>query len=266
MLLLAFLGPAKALLLAAVVFIPFERLAGAQRPQRIFRRGWATDVVTGLLNGWLVFAVLLVVLAALNALAATSAPQLRSWVETRPIWAQAILAVALGDLGVYGFHRLAHTVPWLWRFHAIHHSAEEMDWLVAVRHHPVDLLFFRIASLGPLIALNVAPAAIGVFIALFGWQSWLVHANVRLRYGPLRWVFVSPEFHHWHHSAEREAFDSNYASLLACWDVLLGTVHLPRGQHPLRYGVDEPVPAGWVGRLFHPFRPIRPSGVLEPRS
>jgi hypothetical protein len=93
-----------------------------------------------------------------------------------------------------------------------------------------------------------------VFVAVIGWQSWLAHANVRLRYGPLRYVLVSPEFHHWHHSTEREARNRNYAGLLAFWDVLFGTVHLPRGGRPLHYGLDERVPAGYVNRLFHPFR------------
>jgi sterol desaturase/sphingolipid hydroxylase (fatty acid hydroxylase superfamily) len=77
---------------------------------------------------------------------------------------------------------------------------------------------------------------------------------VRMPYGPLRWLIVSPEFHHWHHSAEREARDRNYASLVAFWDVLFGTVHLPRGRQPLRYGIDERVPGGCVERFYHPFR------------
>jgi sterol desaturase/sphingolipid hydroxylase (fatty acid hydroxylase superfamily) len=247
-------GSVKALLLAAAVFIPFERLAGLHRTQRTFRRGWATDVFTWLMNGLLLYAVLLFVLGGLDAVAAACAPQLRNWIETRPLLAQCVLALALGDLGVYGIHRLEHTVPWLWRFHAVHHSAEEMDWLVALRFHPVDLFLVRVASLGPLVALHVTPSAIAVFIAVYGWQGWLVHANVRMPYGPLRWLVVSPEFHHWHHSAERDSYDRNYASLVAFWDVLFGTVHLPRGRQPLRYGLDERVPAGCVERFFYPFR------------
>jgi sterol desaturase/sphingolipid hydroxylase (fatty acid hydroxylase superfamily) len=254
-----FLEPVKALLVAAIVFIPFERLAAMHAGQRILRRGWATDVLTGFINGLLLFGVVLIVLAGVDACAAAGAPQLRLWVETRPLWIQAVLAVAVGDLGVYGIHRLTHTVPWLWRFHAVHHSAEEMDWLVGLRFHAVDLLLFRLASLGPLVALHVAPAAVGAFVAIFGWQSWLVHANVRLPYGPLRWVFVSPEFHHWHHSTEREAYDTNYANVFACWDVLFGTVHLPHGRHPMRYGVEEPMPAGYVNRFLHPFRRETPA-------
>src|SRR5438105_2136169 len=114
------LEPVRALLLAAMVFVPFERLAAANRTQRVFRPGWATDAISGFLNGLLLFLVLLGALAGIDAAARIVAPQLRTWVAAQPIAAQAIVAVALGDLGVYGVHRLQHTVPWLWRFHAVH--------------------------------------------------------------------------------------------------------------------------------------------------
>jgi sterol desaturase/sphingolipid hydroxylase (fatty acid hydroxylase superfamily) len=248
------LEPVKALLIAAAVFVPFERLAGLHRTQPAFRRGWAMDALTGLMNGVLIYAVLLAALGGVNAAAAWSAPQLRHWIAARPLIVQGALALALGDLGVYAIHRLQHRVPWLWRFHAVHHSAEEMDWLVGFRFHPIDLFLLRIASLGPLVALDLSSAAIAIFVGVSGWQAWLVHANVRIPYGPLRWLVVSPEFHHWHHSAEREAYDRNYAGLVASWDVLFGTVFLPAGRMPLHYGIEEHVPAGWIGRFFHPFR------------
>jgi sterol desaturase/sphingolipid hydroxylase (fatty acid hydroxylase superfamily) len=249
-----FLAPVKALLIAAAVFVPFERLAGLHPGQPALRRGWATDVFTGLLNGLLLYAALMIALGAIDSTAAAAAPELRAWIEARPLWAQAILALAIGDLGVYVSHRLSHTLPCLWRFHAVHHSAEEMDWLVGFRFHPVDLLLLRVASLGPLVALHVTPAAIAIFIGVSGWQAWLVHANVRVPYGPLRWLVVSPEFHHWHHAIERDACDKNFASLVASWDVLFGTVHLPGGRRPLGFGIEDRVPAGFVERLFHPFR------------
>jgi sterol desaturase/sphingolipid hydroxylase (fatty acid hydroxylase superfamily) len=211
-------------------------------------------VLTGLVNGLLLYAVLLAALGGIDAAAETVMPQLRQWIAIQPLLAQAALTLVAGDLGVYGIHRLQHTVPWLWRFHAVHHSAEELDWLVGFRFHPIDLFLLRLASIGPLVALHVTPSAIAIFIAVSGWQGWLVHANVRVPYGPLRWLLVSPEFHHWHHSAEREAYDKNYASLVASWDVLFGTVYLPRGRQPESYGIEERMPAGWIGRLVHPFR------------
>jgi len=195
--------------------------------------------------------------------AAAAAPELRHWIENRSLLTQSILALVIGDLGVYAIHRLQHEIPLLWRFHAVHHSAEEMDWLVGFRFHPLDLFLLRVFSLGPLVALGVAPAAVAIFIDVSGWQSWLVHANVRMPYGPLRWLVVSPEFHHWHHGVEREAHDRNYASLVACWDVLFRTVYLPRGRKPSRYGIEERVPEGWIARFVHPFRrrvPASPMG------
>jgi sterol desaturase/sphingolipid hydroxylase (fatty acid hydroxylase superfamily) len=257
------IGYVKALLLDAVVFIPFERLAPARRGQRVWRRGSTTDALTGLLNSCLVYGVLLIAIGGINRAATVSVPHLRAWVDTLPLWAQAAIALSVGDLGIYGVHRLAHEVPWLWRFHAVHHSAEEMDWLVAVRFHPVDLLCVRLASLGPLVALNVTPAALAIVVMVLGWQSWLAHANVRVPYGPLRWVLVSPEFHHWHHSADRKAHNRNYASLFACWDVMFGTVHLPSEREPSHYGAEEPVPTGWVDRFFHPFRGTAPESWRE---
>jgi sterol desaturase/sphingolipid hydroxylase (fatty acid hydroxylase superfamily) len=250
-----FLEPVKALLIAAAIFVPFERLAGLHRTQPAFRRGWAMDALTALMNGVLLYAVLMAALGGVDAAAAWAAPQLRHWIAARPLLVQAVLTLVLGDLGVYTIHRLQHSLPWLWRFHAVHHSAEEMDWLVGFRFHPIDLFLLRVASLGPLVALNLSPAAIAIFVGVSGWQASLVHANLRMPYGPLRWLVVSPEFHHWHHSAEREAHDRNYASLVASWDVLFGTVFLPKERQPLHYGIEERVPAGWIGRFFYPFRP-----------
>lgn len=254
-----FVGPVKSLLIAAAVFIPFEWLASLRPAQRQLRRGSAMDALTGLANAALLYAAVLATLGAIDAAAAVWAPQPRHWMGTRSLLSQAVVALVGGDLGVYGIHRLQHTVPWLWRFHAVHHSAEEMDWLVAFRFHPLDLFLVRVASLGPLMALNLTPSAIAIFIAVSAWQGWLVHANVRVPYGALRWLVVSPEFHHWHHSAEREAHDRNYASLVACWDVLFGTVYLPRGRQPLRYGIEQSMPASWIGRFVHPFRRSTPA-------
>ena len=247
------LDPLKTTLLAAAVFIPFERLAAERPGQRVLRRGWLTDAVTGALNAAVLFLVFVVAVSAVDRTAAFLMPGAREWVTARPLFLQVIAAVVIGDLGVYLGHRVMHTVPVLWHCHAIHHSADEMDWLVASRFHAIDLLITRFATLAPLIALHVSSSALGLTIAIFGWQSYLVHANVRLSYGPLRWVLVSPQFHHWHHGAEREAFDRNYASVFAGWDVLFRTAHLPEGRLPRAYGIADRVPTGYVARFFYPF-------------
>ena len=247
------LDPIKATLLAAAVFVPFERLAADRPAQRVLRDGWLVDALTGVANTFMLFAVLLVSLSAVDHAAAAVASGPREWVASRPFIVQVTVAILIGDLGVYLGHRMMHAVPALWRCHAIHHSAREMDWLVASRFHAIDLLVTRCATLAPLVALHVSAATLAVVIAAFGWQAYLVHANVRLSYGPLGWLVVSPQFHHWHHSAEREAFDRNFASVIAGWDVLFGTAHLPAGRTPRAYGISDRVPAGFLARLIYPF-------------
>src|SRR5207248_9901923 len=92
-----FVGPLKALLIGAAVFVPFERLAGLHVAQRTFRRGWAMDVLTGLMNGLLLYVALLALLGAVDAGAAAAMPQLRHWIETQSLPAQVVVALVVGD-------------------------------------------------------------------------------------------------------------------------------------------------------------------------
>jgi sterol desaturase/sphingolipid hydroxylase (fatty acid hydroxylase superfamily) len=105
----------------------------------------------------------------------------------------------------------------------------------------------------PVVALGFSEWAIGVYALLYHWQSFLIHANVRFRFGPLRLVLASPEFHHWHHSTDREARDRNFAGQLSFLDALFGTLHMPRGQMPKAYGLDRPIPHLCALQLLYPF-------------
>jgi sterol desaturase/sphingolipid hydroxylase (fatty acid hydroxylase superfamily) len=178
----------------------------------------------------------------------------RRAVANQPHWLQAIELIVLADLGFYGAHRLFHAVPFLWRFHAIHHSIEELDWLAAHRVHALDQILTKGASLIPAFALGFSEWAIATYFVLYQWHSLLLHANVRLSFGPLHWLIASPEFHHWHHSKQREAYQKNFAGQLSLWDIVFGTAHMPKGETPNCYGVDEPVPSGYVSQFFYPFR------------
>jgi sterol desaturase/sphingolipid hydroxylase (fatty acid hydroxylase superfamily) len=252
----------KVLLLAILVFVPFEQILPMHAEQKIFRRGWLNDLVYFLLNGIVVrvglFAVVLLIMAASDALPSG----LREAVASQPHWLQAVELIVLSDLGFYSVHRLFHTVPFLWRFHAIHHSIEELDWLAAHRVHPVDQILTKGASLIPCFALGFSEWAIGAYFLLYHWHSLLLHANVRLGFGPLRWLVASPEFHHWHHSKQHQARDKNFAGQVPLWDLVFGTMYLPKEIRPSQYGLDEPLPAGYVAQFFHPFR--RPDAVALP--
>src|SRR5262245_2663734 len=245
----------KAFLITCLVFVPLERLVAMHPGQRIFRRGWRNDLIYNLLNGFLVKSGLgLLVVGVIVASGWLVPPSLQGMVAAQPYWLQIAEIIVLADIGFYCVHRTFHAVPWLWKFHAIHHSIEELDWLAAARVHPVDQILTKGAGLAPVFALGFSEVAIGIYAVLYSWQSFLIHANVDIRFGPLRWLIASPEFHHWHHSNDSEARNKNFAGQLPVLDLLLGTLHMPRGKVPERYGIDDPVPATYASQLLYPFK------------
>jgi len=244
----------KIILITFVVFVPLERLFALHAEQKVFRKGWANDLVFLLVNGLVIKLGLLAVIAASIAAAAWVVPaSFQATVGGLPLWVQIPLVILLSDLGFYWTHRLFHAVPWLWRFHAIHHSIEELDWLAAARVHPVDQILTKGVSLVPVVALGFSEWAIGVYALLYQWQSVLIHANVRFRFGPLRLLFASPEFHHWHHSNDREARDRNFAGQLSLLDALFGSLHMPRGRMTTAYRLHRPIPHRYAFQLLYPF-------------
>jgi sterol desaturase/sphingolipid hydroxylase (fatty acid hydroxylase superfamily) len=246
------------ILITCLIFVPLERLFALHPNQKIFRRGWHTDVIYLLLNGALIKLGLLGVIFAVVFLAAKVVPApFRELVGSQPYWLQLAEVIILSDIGFYWTHRMFHAVPWLWRFHAIHHSIEELDWLAASRVHPVDQIVTKGVSIIPVVALGFSDVVIGLYALLYQWQSVLIHANVRIGFGPMRWLLASPEFHHWHHSADLEARDRNFAGQLSFLDALFGSLHMPRGKMPTSYGVDQPIPAHYFPQLFYPFKRIR---------
>ena len=170
-----------------------------------------------------------------------------------PLWLQAVLILTLGDLIGYWMHRAFHGAR-LWRFHAVHHSSVDLDWLSAVRLHPVNDALMRVAGTLPLLTLGFAPVAIAGIAPVLTVMAILVHANLDWDWGPLRAVLASPRFHRWHHTDEANARDKNFAGLLPIWDVLFGTYYMPRDRRPCQFGTASAVPAGLIGQMLFPFR------------
>ncbi len=240
-------------LLVAAVFVPLERLFALHKEQRILRAKWRLDLVYTFVNGALItVGIMLLVLAAGRIFAYVVPEPLRVAVASQPLFIQLIEAVVTADVLFYAAHRLFHSVPFLWKFHAVHHSIEEMDWLAAARVHPLDQIVTKGASILPLLALGFSDPVIAAHAFIYSWHSYLLHSNVRIKFGPLKWVVASPEYHHWHHANHREAYDKNYAAQLSIIDKLFHTLYLPQGKTPEKYGIDEPVPRGYISQLISP--------------
>jgi len=245
----------KAALILAVVFIPLERVHPRRPNQKIFRRAWSTDVAYMLLNGLLCKpALALVLLALAMALDWPAVKALQQMVVRQPYWLQAVEFIVLADLGLYWAHRALHRYPFLWRFHVIHHSTRELDWIAAHRVHALDQTLVSTASMLPYILFGFSEWALATQMLIYRWHSILLHSNIDLGFGPLRWLIASPNFHQWHHCDTPEAYDKNFAGQICLWDYAFGTAYFPRGSRPLEYGVSENVPSGFLGQLIYPFR------------
>ncbi|HXA89260.1 MAG TPA: sterol desaturase family protein [Mycobacterium sp.] len=242
------------LAILAVIFIPLERLF-ALHPHRVLRRGWRTDVVHFLVNGTALRIGMLVSVVVIGGFLRAFVPApLRDAVAASPGWAQIAAGLTIATMGGYAGHRAAHEVPLLWRFHRVHHSSRELDWLAATHLHPLDETFTRSVAVLPLFALGFGRVSLGAFLILITLQAIFIHANVRLGFGPLRWVIGTPQFHHWHHAREPQAYNSNYAGEFPLLDALFGTLYFPANRWPAQYGVDDTQPDGYLRQIAWPFR------------
>lgn len=242
-------------LLVALVLIPLER-AWPQRAGKARRPEWRTDAAHFVINHLAVHGIaILGMLVARSALGWTRPFALHETMRRLPVPLQVLALLVAADLVQYALHRAMHEVPWLWRIHAVHHSSRQMDSLAGSRIHFLETLLTRTSVYACAFALGVSFPAFLAFGALIAVQGTFIHANVRLRYGLLEQVLVSPRFHHFHHASDAEAIDTNYAGTFPWIDRLFGTHHLPKDRYPLRYGtVKDDVPASIVGQQVFPFR------------
>lgn len=243
------------LFVLAIVFVPLER-AFARRPEQpILRRGWRTDLAHFGVSHLLVQLSVFLTLQPAALLLRVVAPGLRALVAAQPAVLQFVEALVLADLAGYAAHRAFHAVPWLWRFHAVHHSSTGLDWLAGSRLHLVDVIVTRSLAFLPLHLLGFAQGPLQAYLVWVSFQAVWIHANLRFAPHWIESVIVTPRFHHWHHAADAEAIDKNFAVHVPWIDRLFGTHHLPPGRWPARYGIDgDPVPAGFRAQLVWPFR------------
>lgn len=247
------------------IFVPLERFFPLVRRQFWQRPGVMTDLIHFAVSGGVrKLLTLLVTFALIQLLGFLIYPPLQHALLALPRAAQFFIALIIFELGTYWGHRWAHTVPWLWRFHAVHHSSEHLDWLAAVRVHPLDQTFIRVCGIIPVYLLGFTKETFGFLIAIDALLAIFIHANIRWRFGWLEWCVATPAYHHWHHANESPATaNKNFGGLLPLVDLIFGTLHLPR-RMPRKYGIDEPMPAGYLGQMAAPFR--RPTTTRPPAA
>ncbi|WP_380874345.1 sterol desaturase [Sphingomonas sp. DBB INV C78] len=242
------------LVLTGLMFAPLERLAPRDRGQRLFRPEWREDLFYFLISSMMVQALTFLAFAPSKLVLAHSGGwgDVRALIGGQPLVVQIIEIMLLTDLVQYWFHRAFHRVPFLWNFHAIHHSAKKMDWLAGARMHFFEIAALRGVTAIPMMTLGFSPVALQIYIGLVYVYSSLIHANLRGDFDRLGHFMVTPRFHHWHHGLEKEAVDVNFAIHFPFWDKLFGTFFYPAGRWPNGYGVPEEIPHGYAAQFMHP--------------
>lgn len=248
------LEPLYTVVILMAIVVPFERFFPRHKGKKFTRPHLATDVSYALASPLLNAVGLVVgVLIAIVSLAWIPGLLIRPLVAMIPPILMPFVAFALFDLVVYWAHRWYHEVPFLWRFHAIHHSTEDLDWASGFRAHPLDGALIAPAAIF-LLAAGFSPEVTGVITVIQILTGLFLHANVKWRLKPLHKLVITPEFHHWHHTNEPEAIWSNYSTFLPAWDLVFGTYYMPKDKRPQNYGVDEYIPEGMTEQLMHPLR------------
>jgi sterol desaturase/sphingolipid hydroxylase (fatty acid hydroxylase superfamily) len=243
------------LLASGLMFAPIERLLPHRPEQRLFRVEWREDLFYYLISSMMVQILSFLAFSPSKHIVANTSQweNFRSNISELPWLLQFALAVLLTDFVQYWFHRAFHRIPFLWGFHAVHHSAKSMDWLAGARMHFIEIILLRGITSLPLLTLGFSPSVMQSYVAFVYIYSSLLHANLRGDFIELGKWLATPRFHHWHHGLEQEAVDVNFAIHFAWLDRVFGTYHMPENRWPKNYGVPETVPTGYLKQFAYPF-------------
>ncbi|WP_246678595.1 sterol desaturase family protein [Mesorhizobium sp. B2-4-17] len=136
--------------------------------------------------------------------------------------------------------------------------------MLAFHVHPIDQILTKAAALVPVFLLGFDGEALGIYFLIYAGHAMLIHANLRISFGPLKWLIASPQFHHWHHAGERSAYDKNFAGQLSIIDLIFGTFRIPGASMPAKYGVDDPIPTNFFGQIGYPLTPHKAGSPAKP--
>lgn len=179
--------------------------------------------------------------------------QVASW----PAWSQFLLLFVLADFIQWNVHRWLHHSPWLWEFHKVHHSVEEMGFAAHLRYHWMETIVYKSVQYIPLAMIGFGLDDFFILHLVTIVIGHLNHANVKITYGPLKYVFNNPVMHLWHHAKElpEGSHGVNYGISLSLWDYLFGTAYIPNenANEPLGFEQVETFPKTFWQQLTYPW-------------
>lgn len=240
--------------ISAAIFIPIELFLPKRLNQLKFHAEWKTDLVYFIISHLLIQVTgIIVQQPAVFIFQNVGLSGLHEWVGNIWFVPQLFLALFVSDLFQWTGHYIFHKVPFLWRFHSVHHSTKDIDWLAGSRTHFVDLIAVRSIAYLPLYIFGFSTSVFATYVVIVSVQAVLAHANTRINFGIFKYIFVTPQFHHWHHSDDPKAYDKNFAIHFPFIDMVFGTYY-PLDDWPESTGLgDAKFPKGFVKQFVFPF-------------
>jgi ornithine lipid hydroxylase len=176
------------------------------------------------------------------------------WPHDWPLAAQLLLMLLSTEFFRYWLHRLAHNWPFLWRFHAVHHSPHKLYWVNVGRFHPIEKLIQYLVDALPFLVLGVSEDVLAMYFVFYSINGFFQHCNIKLRLGFLNYIVSGPELHRWHHSKLTAESNNNYGNNLIFWDLVFGSWFLPRDRRVDELGlVNRSYPMDFTSQMFTPF-------------
>ena len=251
------------LMLISILCFVLERLAPWRKDQRVLRNQFSQDLFWLVFNGHYLGVLLAHVAAWMFLTLGRSAVGMvtglydAAWLSGQQLWVQCILFLVIRDFVEWLIHNLLHKVPFLWEFHKLHHSIEALDWIGNFRFHWMEVVVYRTLSYLPLVLLGVDGRAI-LWMAIVGTLiGHLNHSNLRISWGPLRYLINSPRMHVWHHDEVLHGgHGQNFGVVLSVWDWIFGTAYFPEDrEQPEKLGFKglDRYPRSILKRLVYPF-------------
>jgi lathosterol oxidase len=243
------------LFLMAIIFLPIEMVFPKREHQSRFHEEWRTDLIYFAIGHLLIqFFGVIVQKPASLFFGKMDLSGFRNTIRSLPFAVELFTAFLITDLFQYWVHRFFHASRYFWRFHAVHHSVREMDWLAGSRMHFVDVVLTRSITFIPLYVCGFSTLVFNTYIIVIAIHAVFIHSNTRLNLGILKYVITTPQYHHWHHCIEKKYYGKNYAVFFPFIDMIFGTYYLPGTRWPEATGLDEAhFPKGYVGQFFYPF-------------
>lgn len=243
------------LFLMALLFVPVEIVFPKRKEQKTFHGEWRTDLIYFIVSHLLVqFFGVITQQPAKLFFGWMGLDEIQNFIQNLPLLIQLFLAFFIADLFQYWTHRFFHTHTFLWRFHSIHHSTENMDWLAGSRTHFVDIFVTRSMAFIPLYVLGFSTLAFNIYVIFMAIHAVLIHSNTRLNFGVLKYIFATPQYHHWHHCKDSEFYGKNFATIFPFIDKMFGTYFLPGDIWPKDTGLLETnFPKGYLKQAVYPF-------------